>query len=86
MMNLFSIFNKKRYWYSVRYIYKDSKSNLTIFDFRYNIGFRNQTDVLNLRKIKKAIQPLHMFDASLIKDNLCNGYLGAEVDCYLGRF
>lgn len=73
-----------RYWYVVRYIYKDSNHN-TIFDFVSYVGLTNKNFILDARRIKKIISPLHQIKF-IHSSFLQNGNLFVEPICYLGWF
>lgn len=75
------LIDKQKYWYEVRFSY--SKGQTQIVTFKSFISFNDQSDVLNGRKVKTQIQPLHKIPG--LKDHLCNGDLGYSVT-YLGYF
>lgn len=79
--------NKKlgtRYWYSVRYIYKNNKKE-KIFDFVDSVGLTKKGTILNPRKLKKLYVPVHKLNG-VPKNLLCNGIFNVEVIAYLGWF
>ena len=81
-----SLFKKKEelHWYTVRFIYKTKKDN-RIFAFTTSVAVTEQKYILNHKLIKKE----HFYSfvsKNYLKDFLCNGNLGLEVICYLGKF
>jgi len=83
---MFNLFNKpgKRYWYHVKYTYKDVSGH-ELFNITSDVGLPKQSDVLNHRKVKKSLQPLHMIKG-VNKAFLDNGNLYMDVLSYLGHF
>ncbi len=75
-------FPPKLHWYQIRVIY--SKGNREVFSFYARVGRRKQSDILKEREIKQSLDPLN--DNPILKPHLCNGLLGIEIVCYLGRF
>ncbi len=73
-----------RYWYVVRFTYKDKKTTQRIFDFTGEIGFADRADILIYRVPNKTNTPFH-FNKQL-RPHLRNGILSREIICYLGRF
>lgn len=82
---LFVVFCRKYHWYEIKFIYRSKRTNKVIFHWYTQSGFTYNDAVLNKREVKTTISPLHKrndIDRSLLK----NGYLEAEIQCYLGRF
>lgn len=84
MIKWFNIKFGARYWYSVRFIYKN-KHGERLFDFVNEVGLVEKQTILNHRSIKKIIKPLHGIK-SIPKYLMCNGSLSIEVTSYLGWF
>lgn len=91
-MDLFGFFRRrnKRHWYEVTFVYK-RKNGHKLFDFRVQVGFKDQQSILDIRHIKKVIPPLHIYLPSLkggasVVPLLCSGRLAVEIECYLGYF
>ena len=82
-----SLFKKKEkelHWYTVRFVYK-TKTDNRIFDFTTSVGITEQKYILNHKLIKKE-HFYSLVSKNYLKDFLCNGNLGLEVICYLGKF
>lgn len=75
-------FQKKYHWYEVRYVYRIK--NVQIFDWKTQIGLSEQNNILNKRKLKKLVPPLHKMEKLL--PYLSNGNLDIEITCYIGKF
>jgi hypothetical protein len=72
-----------RYWYEVRYSYKN-KQNHELFNFTKSIGLKRRSDILNRRYVKQIT--VNMEDFKAAKRLLCNGLLGFDILCYIGKF
>lgn len=79
------VFLKKYYWYEIKLVYREKKTNNVIFHWYTQTGFTYQDTILNKREVKKTVSPLHL-QPNTPRKLLVNGYLDAEVQCYLGRF
>ena len=73
-----------RYWYSVRFIYKD-KYGQKIMDWTADVGLTQKKTILKAREIKKIQLPMHKIKG-IPKKLLCNGNLFFEPVTYLGWF
>lgn len=83
MSNIFNFFRKERlHWFQVTLYY--NVGNRNVFDFVRTVGLRYKKDILNERKVKKSLLPLHLMTNA--KDHLSNGALNLVVNCYLGHF
>ena len=49
----FSSKPKKLHWYDCQFYYKKKGADLYCVDFNAQVGFVNQKDILNARKVKK---------------------------------
>jgi hypothetical protein len=90
IVNLFGVFkslftNKKRHWYIVKFEYRYRPHGDIIFSYTWEIGFRNQCDVMNRRLIKTTIKPIY-YKSGIKRSLLNNGYFDCEPICYLGYF
>ncbi len=72
----------KYHWYNVKFVYKVNYQE--VFNFQDQVGFINQSDILNHRKVKKALPPFHKYKA--MKRRLSNGVMICEDFAYLGYF
>ena len=72
------------HWYSVRMIYKTKNMN-PLFDFVTYVGYRNQSDVLDI-KLAKQYFFKQVKATPQVKKLLCNGVVTAEIIGYLGFF
>lgn len=75
-------FDNKLYWYNVKWVYK--VNGQMVFNFQEQIGLRSKSDILNHRRLKKILQPLHKYES--MRKMLFNGVLICEDFSYLGRF
>lgn len=73
-----------RYWYNVRFIYRDKPGTRT-FDFTVEIGLVKRSDILSYRNIKKCLPAFHKMKG-INKTLLSNGVIGVEINAYLGWF
>lgn len=78
------IFPKKYYRYVVEFTYRNKSNGKKIVVWQEKIKISDQNILLNSRKLKKCVRPLHKW--RLIKNNLCNGVLFVCPICYLGKF
>lgn len=74
-----------RYWYTVKMIYKDKKTMIPIFSLQYQIGVLNRKEILDSKKRKESLPPLHKYNISP-NNLLCNGIIHTEISCYIGWF
>mgnify|MGYP000973064524 CR=1 FL=1 len=81
-MKFFNKKEKKFYWYSVKFEYRNEYSNV-IFDYTDAVGLGTQNHILLPRVLKKLNDPLHK-RFTKYKGLLCNGTLTATPKCYLG--
>jgi len=81
--NLFHI-NRKYHWYSVKFIYETKNTNHVVLDYHNQVGFKDQSSILDFRKVKKAMGPIYGIDST--RSHLCNRNLNVELVCYLGYF
>jgi len=81
---LYAVFSKKYYWYEIKFVYRDRPNGKILLDWKTQCGVTHQDTILNKRRIKKIVSPLHK-DKD-IKRFLCNGHLDSELICFLGRF
>lgn len=72
-----------RYWYAVRFIYKNKSGK--VLDFVQEVGITKKATILKHRKIKKILLPIHKLNG-IPKYVLCNGKIAVEVVAYLGWF
>lgn len=73
------------YWYEVRVSYKNKQQNTEMFSFYTQIGVKDRKDLLKDRRVLNKINaPFHK-NKRIPKKLLCNGTVGTEVKCYLGR-
>ena len=72
------------YWFQVKYTYRKSIGSTPIFDWSQAIGVRELKTMYDLRALKKIPHPLHT-DSSL-RRYLCNGVMGVEIICYIGKY
>lgn len=84
MIKLINRITRRRFWYSVRFIYKN-KDGSRVFDFVNEVGLTQKHLILKYRTIKKIMKPLHQIN-SIPKYMLRNGSFTMEVQCYLGWF
>lgn len=73
-----------RYWYAVRFIYKNKRGEI-VFDFVQEVGLVKKRTILNHRRLKKILLPVHKLNG-IPKYLLCNGKFIVEVGSYLGWF
>lgn len=72
----------RRFWYSVRFVYKND-NNERIFDFVWEVGVVSKDKILDRKAIKKSIHSILM---KAPKKYLVNGKLSMEIICYIGWF
>lgn len=75
--------SSKQHWYQMKFIYRVDGNDR--FEMTMGIGFTNQADVFEHRKIKKSILPLHL-NHLVPKNRLANGVILVEPVAYLGYF
>jgi len=75
---------KTRYWYAVRFIYKNKKGE-KVLDFVQGVGLTKKSTILKHRTIKKILLPVHKLNG-IPKYLLTNGDFVVEVVAYLGWF
>lgn len=73
-----------RYWYQIKFCYRDLGADRAKFDWHQQIGVVSKSDIVNRRKVCKAIPPLHKTKSTQHLIN--NGILTVEIVCYIGRF
>lgn len=74
---------KKLYWYDCQFFYKKKGADMYIVDFNSQVGFLEQKDILNARKVKK----LTGFRVKEFpKKVLDNGNFYFKINAYLGHF
>lgn len=73
-----------RYWYAVRFIYKNKRGD-KVLDFVQEVGLTKKGTILKHRKLKKILLPVHKLNG-IPKYLLCNGNFVVEVVAYLGWF
>lgn len=75
---------KTRYWYAVRFIYRNKKGE-KVFDFVTEVGLTKKRMILKHRETKKILLPVHKL-TGVPKYLLCNGSVVVEIVTYLGWF
>ena len=83
-MEKINLFLGTRYWYHVRFIYKN-KVGERLFDWTAEIGLSEKRTILKKRVVKKISLPLHKIK-DMPKYLFCNGNLSVETITYLGWF
>lgn len=88
-MNLLQrIFGKKPvclYWYELLFTYRVNGEK--IFDFTLQMGFKEHSDILNHRMIKKNAPRLDKSEKfKNLKRHLDNGIIQVSTVCFLGKF
>jgi hypothetical protein len=79
----FSSKQQKLYWYDCQFFYKKKGADMYIVDFNLQVGFKEQKDILNTRKVKKlAGYRVSKFP----KKVLDNGDFYFKINAYLGHF
>lgn len=74
---------QKLYWYDCQFYYKKKGADLYCVDFNAQVGFVNQKDILNARKVKKLTgYRIKEFP----KRVLDNGNFYFKINSYLGHF
>jgi len=81
--NIFKSKEVKYYWYDCQFFYKQKGADMYVADFNIMLGFINQRDILNTRKVKKLAS--HKFK-EFPKRILHNGNFYYKVNSYLGHF
>ncbi len=74
---------KKAFWYECKFSYKVNE--VQMLSFTSQIGVTKQRDILNQRKLRCSVTPLHL-DERIPKKYLNNGDLQINICAYLGRF
>ena len=73
----------KLHWYDCQFFYKKKGADMYIVDFNIQVGFVEQKDILNARKVKKLIG---YRVAEFPKKVLDNGVFYFKINAYLGQF
>jgi hypothetical protein len=73
----------KLHWYDCQFYYKKKGADMYCVDFNLQVGFVNQKDILNGRKVKKLTgYRVEEFP----KKVLDNGLFYFKINAYLGQF
>tara|TARA_R110000782_G_C14451024_1_gene372115 strand:- start:183 stop:464 length:282 start_codon:yes stop_codon:yes gene_type:complete len=75
--------SEKLHWYDCQFFYKKKGADMYIVDFNAQVGFKEQKDMLNARKVKKLIG---YRVAEFPKKVLDNGVFYFKINAYLGNF
>ena len=79
----FSSKPKKYHWYDCQFFYKQKGADMYCVDFNMQIGLVNQSEILELRAVKKIVG--YRIEA-LPKKLLKNGTFYFKINAYLGQF
>lgn len=73
----------KLHWYDCQFYYKKKGADMYCVDFNLQVGFVNQKDILNGRKVKKLTG---YRVGEFPKKVLDNGLFYFKINAYLGQF